>query len=195
MPLTKRTLRVTVAVGALVLLTACTGGGRDRNTDGYVGANGKFVTIVPVKDRKPAPKLDGDGLDGKPLSTADFAGKTLVINLWGPWCAPCRAEAPALKEVSEQYADKDVQFIGMLTRTPDTSSAIAFNRKNGITYPSFADEGGSLELEFVKTLPTQAIPTTWVIDSKGRVAARIMDDKLSASTLAGVIDDVQKSTS
>jgi len=184
-----------VAVGALVLLAACTGGGRDRNTDGYVGANGTFVTVVPVEDRKPAPTLEGDGLDGKPLSTADFAGKTLVINLWGPWCAPCRAEAPALKEVSEQYADKDVQFIGMLTRTPDTSSAIAFNRKKGITYPSFADEGGSLELEFVKSLPTQAIPTTWVIDAKGRVAARIMDDKLSASTLAGVIDDVQKSTS
>jgi len=193
--LTKRTLRVTVAIGALVLLAACSGGGRDRNTDGYVGANGTFVTVVPVEDRKPAPTLEGDGLDGKPLSTADFAGKTLVINLWGPWCAPCRAEAPALKEVSEQYADKDVQFIGMLTRTPDTSSAIAFNRKKGITYPSFADEGGSLELEFVKTLPTQAIPTTWVIDAKGRVAARIMDDKLSASTLAGVIDDVQKSTS
>lgn len=190
-----RTLRVMVAVGALVLLAACSGGGRDRNTDGYVGANGSFVTVVPVKDRKPAPTLEGDGLDGKPLSTADFAGKTLVINLWGPWCAPCRAEAPALKEISEQYADKGVQFIGMLTRTPDTSSAIAFNRKKGITYPSFADEGGSLELEFVKTLPTQAIPTTWVIDAKGRVAARIMDDKLSASTLAGVIDDVQKSTS
>jgi thiol-disulfide isomerase/thioredoxin len=190
-----RKLRVVVAVGALVLLAACGGGGRDRNTDGYVGANGTFVTMVPVADRKPAPQLDGEGLDGKPLSTADFAGKTLVINLWAPWCAPCRAEAGALKEVSEQYADKDVQFIGMLTRTPDTSSAIAFNRKKGITYPSFADNGGSLELQFVKSLPTQAIPTTWVIDSKGRVAARIVDDKLSASTLAGVIDDVQKSTS
>jgi thiol-disulfide isomerase/thioredoxin len=191
------TLRVTVAIGALVLVAACTGGGRDRTTDGYVGADGKndLVTLVPAADRKPAPELEGEGLDGKPLSTADFAGKTLVINLWGPWCPPCRAEAPALKEISEEYASKDVQFIGMLTRTPDTSSAIAFNRKKGITYPSFADQGGSLELEFVKSLPTQAIPTTWVIDSKGRVAARIMDPKLRASTLAGVIDDVQKSMS
>jgi len=188
---------VATAIGALVLVSACGGGGRDRTTDGYVGADGsknELVTVVPVAERKPAPKLEGEGLDGKPLSTTDFAGMTLVINLWGPWCPPCRAEAPVLKEISESYAEKDVQFIGMLTRTPDTSSAIAFNRKKGIAYPSFADEGGSLELEFVDTLPTQAIPTTWVIDAKGRVAARIMDPKLRASTLAGVIDDVQKST-
>lgn len=191
------TLRVAAVVGTLVLVAACTGGGRDRTTDGYVGADGKnsLVTLVPAKDRKPAPVLEGEGLDGEPLSTADFTGKTLVINLWGPWCPPCRAEAPVLKQIAEEYAAKDVQFIGMLTRTPDTSSAIAFNRKQGITYPSFADQGGALELEFVKTLPTQAIPTTWVIDSEGRVAARIMDPKLRASTLAGVIDDVQKSTS
>ena len=190
-------LRVATAIGTLVLVAACGGGGRDRTTDGYVGADGsknELVTVVPVAERKPAPKLEGEGLDGKPLSTTDFAGKTLVINLWGPWCPPCRAEAPVLKEISESYAEKGVQFIGMLTRTPDTSSAIAFNRKKGIAYPSFADEGGSLELEFVDTLPTQAIPTTWVIDAKGRVAARIMDPKLRASTLAGVIDDVQKST-
>jgi thiol-disulfide isomerase/thioredoxin len=192
-----RLLRSAV-VGTLVLLAACSGGGRDRTTDGYVGADGtksSLVTLLAAKDRQPAPVLEGEGLDGRPLSTADFAGKTLVINLWGPWCPPCRAEAPVLKEISEQYADQDVQFIGMLTRTPDPSSAIAFNRKKGITYPSFADEGGSLELQFVRSLPTQAIPTTWVIDAEGRVAARIMDPELRASTLAGVIDDVQKSTS
>ena len=183
---------------ALVLLAACGGGGRDRTTDGYVGADGtsnSLVTVVPADDRKPAPELEGEGLDGKPLSTADFAGKTIVVNLWGPWCPPCRAEAPVLKEISEEYADKGVQFVGMLTRTPDPSTALAFNRRRGITYPSFADQGGALELRFVKSLPTQAVPTTWVIDAEGRVAARIMDPKLRASTLAGVIDDVQKSTS
>lgn len=194
---TARHVPVVLAVVTLLLLSACSGG-RDRTTDGYVGADGSkggLVVLVDAADRKPAPVLTGEGLDGRPLSTADYAGKTLVINLWGPWCPPCRAEAPALKEVSEEYADQDVQFIGMLTKTPDPSSAIAFNRRQGITYPSFLDQGGALELGFVKSLPTQAIPTTWVIDAKGRVAARIMDPKLRASTLAGVIDDVKKSVS
>jgi thiol-disulfide isomerase/thioredoxin len=144
-------------------------------------------------DRKKAPVLEGEGLAGRPLSTADFAGKTVVVNLWGPWCAPCLAEAPELNEVATQYADKGVQFVGILTRSKDPSSAIAFNRNKGIVYPSFKDEGGKLELGFNDSLPTLAIPTTWIIDSKGRVAARVLD-KVSASTLANLIDDVQKST-
>jgi thiol-disulfide isomerase/thioredoxin len=188
--------RLLLLVAALALLAACSGG-RGHTTDGYIGPDGKtsLVTLVDPADRKPAPVLKGPGIDGKQLSTADFAGKTIVVNLWGPWCPPCRAEAPVLKEVSEQYADKGVQFVGMLTKTPDPSTAVAFNRRKGITYPSFDDQGGSLELGFVKSLPTLAIPTTWVIDAKGRVAARIMDPELRASTLSGVIDDVQKSTS
>lgn len=197
MTIPRRYAALTVLVAALLPLAAC-GGGRDQTGNGYVGVDGStadLITVVEPADRKAAPILEGEDLNGKPLSTADFSGKTIVVNLWGAWCPPCRAEAPALKKVSQEYAAKNVQFVGILTRSPDPSSAIAFNRRKGITYPSFADQGGRLELGFVKSLPTQAIPTTWVIDSNGRVAARIMDSELSAATLSGVIDDVQKSVS
>jgi thiol-disulfide isomerase/thioredoxin len=184
--------RSAAAIGALALLAACGGVGNRGTTDGFVSGDGS-ITRVDADDRKPAPVLEGEGLDGRPLSTADFAGKTIVVNLWGPWCAPCRAEAPALDQVAEEYKDKDVQFVGMLTRTKNPATAIAFNRKFGVTYPSFTDQGGTLELKFNDSLPTTAIPTTWIIDAEGRVAARIID-KVSASTLANLIDDVQKST-
>lgn len=185
-------VRIMAAIGALALVAGCSGTGNRGTTDGFVSGDGS-ITTVDVADRKPAPVLEGEGLDGKPLSTADFEGKTLVVNVWGPWCPPCRAEAPALKTVSEEYADKDVQFVGILARTDDPSTAIAFDRKQGITYPSFADQGGALELGFKDTLPSLAIPTTWIIDSEGRVAARVLS-KVTASTLANLIDDVQKST-
>ena len=185
-------LRLVSVIAAISLLAACGGAGNSGSTSGFVSADGA-ITRVDAGDRKEAPVLEGEGLDGRPLSTADFAGKTIVVNLWGPWCAPCRAEAPALDEVAREYADKDVQFVGILTRTKDPASAIAFNRKQGITYPSFTDEGGKLELGFTDSLPTLAIPTTWIIDANGRVAVRVLD-KVSASTLANLIDDVQKST-
>ncbi|MCD9200056.1 TlpA family protein disulfide reductase [Aeromicrobium wangtongii] len=184
--------RSVAAIGALALLAACGGVGNRGTTSGFVSGDGS-ITRVDAADREKAPVLEGEGLDGKPLSTADFAGKTIVVNLWGPWCAPCRAEAPALEEVASEYASKDVQFVGMLTRTKDPASAIAFNRKFGVSYPSFTDQGGKLELAFNDSLPTTAIPTTWIIDAEGRVAARVID-KVSASTLANLIDDVQKST-
>jgi thiol-disulfide isomerase/thioredoxin len=184
--------RTVAAIGAIALLAACSGAGNRGTTNGFVSGDGS-ITRVDAADREDAPVLEGEGLDGRPLSTADFAGKTIVVNLWGPWCAPCRAEAPALDEVAKQYAGKDVQFVGVLTRTKDPASAIAFNRNFGVTYPSFADQGGRLELGFIDSLPTTAIPTTWIIDAKGRVAVRIVD-KVTASTLANLIEDVQKST-
>ncbi|MCL8252692.1 TlpA family protein disulfide reductase [Aeromicrobium fastidiosum] len=194
---TRRGARVLAAVATVLVVTtlsACSGAGNRGTTTGFVSGDGsEAITTVDAADREKAPVLEGEGLDGRPLSTADFAGKTIVVNLWGPWCPPCRAEAPALDEVAQEYASKDVQFVGILTRTKDPTSAIAFNRNKGITYPSFADQGGKLELGFNDSLPTLAIPTTWIIDSEGRVAARVID-KISASTLANLIDDVQKST-
>ena len=189
--MTRRT-RVLAAIGAFALLAGCSGAGNRGTTDGFVSGDGS-ITRIDADQREKAPVLEGDDLEGKPLSTADFAGKTIVVNVWGPWCAPCRAEAPALDKVAEEYADKDVQFVGILSRTDNPDNAIAFNRKYGVTYPSFADQGGSLELGFNDSLPTMAIPTTWIIDSEGRVAVRVLD-KVSASTLANLIDDVQAST-
>lgn len=184
--------RTVAAIGAIALLAACGGAGNRGTTTGFVSGD-RSITRVDAAERKDAPVLEGEDLQGRPLSTADFAGQTIVVNLWGPWCAPCRAEAPALDEVATQYEGKGVQFVGVLTRTDDPSSAIAFNRKFGVTYPSFADQGGRLELGFIDSLPTTATPTTWIIDSRGRVAVRIVD-KVTASTLANLIDDVQKST-
>lgn len=187
-----RRARIVAAIGAVALLAGCSGSGNRGTTDGFVSGDGS-ITTIDVADRKEAPVLEGEGLDGKPLSTADFAGKTLVINLWGPWCPPCIAEAPDLEQVAQAYVDKDVQFIGVLARTKDPTTAVAFNRRRGISYPSFTDQGGKLELGFKDSLPSVAIPTTWIIDSEGRVAARVLS-KTTASTLANLIDDVQKST-
>jgi thiol-disulfide isomerase/thioredoxin len=178
-----------VAITSVVLLAGCTGTSSDTDTLGYVSGAGQ-ITVVPPADREKAPVLSGDDLEGNALTTADWAGQTIVVNVWGPWCAPCRAEMPALKEVSEQYADQDVKFVGVLNRAK-SDTALAFNKKVGVTYPSFADQGGRLELKFNDSLPTIAVPTTWIIDSNGKVAARIAVDGLTASTLAGLIDDVK----
>jgi len=178
---------------ALVVLAACSGRGTEGSTGGYVSAS-RFVTSVPVEDRTDAPVLEGEDLEGKSISSADFAGKTLVVNVWGSWYPPCRKEAPVLEEVAQQYADRGVQFLGLNVRD-QTAAARAFEERIGTTYPSIVDSDGRQQLGFADSLPSQAIPTTWVIDAKGRVAARVIDPELRASTLSGVLDDVLASTS
>lgn len=176
---------VCMLVGALA---AC-GGGTAGSTSGYVTGDGS-ITVVDPADREKAPVLAGDDLDGRSVTTAGMAGRTIVVNVWGSWCPPCRAEAPALAEVARQYADRDVRFIGLLVRDKP-AAALAFTRKQKTPYPTIVDTSGRLQLGFATSLPSRAIPTTWIVDDQGRVAVRVMDE-VSASTLAGLIDDVQK---
>lgn len=186
-------VRLATVCVALVTLAGCSGAGTKGSTTGYVSADGG-ITRVAEAGRKPAPVIKGSDLDGRPISSADYTGKTLVVNVWGSWCSPCRKEAPAMEQISKAYATKGVQFLGVNVRD-NPSAAKAFERKFGVTYPSLDDYGQKSLLGFKNSLPAQGIPTTWVIDAKGRVAARIFVDGLTASTLSGLIDDVQKSTS
>lgn len=185
--------RIALATAVLVSLGACTRVGTAGATGGYVSGS-RFVTFVEPADRADAPVLEGEDLEGGTVSSADFAGRTLVVNVWGSWCPPCRKEAPVLQEVAEAYADRDVQFLGLNVRD-QVAAARAFEERIGTTYPSIVDRDGRQQLGFADSLPSQAIPTTWVIDAEGRVAARIIDPDLRASTLTGVLDDVMGSTS
>lgn len=180
--------------GALLLGVAGCGGsggsgvGTGDSTEGFVSAN-RAITIVAPADRKPAPALVGLDLNGKPLSSADLRGdsRVLVVNVWGSWCSPCRREAPILSDASRRYAKRGVAFVGLLSRDKP-ASALAFNRRFDVPYPSLQDVGGRLQLQFAASLPSQGVPTTWVIDRRGKVAARILGE-VRTSTLTGLIDD------
>ncbi|RMB62353.1 TlpA family protein disulfide reductase [Tessaracoccus antarcticus] len=172
----------------LCLVSACSGTGGGTGPDGSVGFEGGdgSILVLPPDERQVAPELSGETLEGDPLSTADYAGKVMVLNVWGSWCAPCRAEAPALVAAAEQMPE--VQFIGINTRDNDPAPAQAFVRAFGVEYPNLYDRDGSLLLGFGQ-VPPKAIPSTLVIDEQGRVAARILGE-LSTSTLVGVVEDV-----
>lgn len=185
---------LTLLLSLVVLVLAGCAGASDSSGsgDGYIGGIKKITTVEPGQ-RQTAPILEGVGLDGEEISTADWAGDVIVVNLWGSWCPPCRKEAPVLKAISEELADENVRFVGLLTKDKPAAAA-AFNAKAGITYPSIVDDDGTQQLAFADSLPSQAIPTTWVIDSKGKVAVRIIDDELTETTLRDAIAWVKKST-
>lgn len=186
-----RSARLVVVALMSLVLSACIGGVEDTGDDGFISGSGEITFVDPGK-RQPAPELSGVDLDGNEFSTADLRGKVVVVNLWGSWCPPCRKEAPALKEVSDELADKNVQFVGLLAKD-DPAKARAFNAKVGITYPTIDDSAGRNQAAFADTLPSMAIPTTWVIDANGKVAARAMAE-LTTATLRALVDQTKKST-
>jgi thiol-disulfide isomerase/thioredoxin len=173
-----------------VLLAGCTSGPQaDGTTGGFVAGDGS-ITVPKVAERKPAPDLEGETLDGDPVALSDFEGKTVVVNVWGSWCADCRVEAPALASLDKEMGD-DVQFLGINIRDSQ-AAAKAYDENFGITYPSIYDRTGQAVLGFRDSLPSMAVPTTWVIAPDGTVAARMLGS-VSESTLRGLIEDASGS--
>ncbi len=185
--------RIGSLVGALLLLlTAC--GASGPSTAGGAAAGQQYVsgpgtvTRVSTGERGSAPGVQGRLLDGGTFDLAAHRGKVVVFNVWGSWCPPCRAEAPGLQRVWEETRAKGVQFVGINTR--DTvPAARAFERRFGITYPSVVDDDGRLLLAFRGSLPPNAIPSTIILDSESRVAARVVG-ATTYEKLRRLVDDV-----
>ena len=115
-----------------------------------------------------------------------------MLNVWGSWCAPCREEARTLGGAARDLAKDDVQFVGVNTKDSSPEQGQAFERRYDVPYPSFYDPAGRTLLAFHGTLIPSAIPSTVVLDAKGRVAASILGQVPSQQTLVDLVRDVQK---
>jgi peroxiredoxin len=179
-----------LAAAAALTLTGCTADSSSSDGQtGFISGKGGLDT-ASVASRQAAPTISGTTLRGDRAALADYRGKVVVLNVWGSWCNPCRAEAKGLQEVWAKYRDQDVQFLGINTRDPDVNNATRFEDSFGITYPSLFDPDGTEILKFPKgSLNPQSIPTTIVVDRQGRLAARSMRP-ISAEDLEKLIQPV-----
>jgi thiol-disulfide isomerase/thioredoxin len=178
---------VLLALG-LMLLAGCespsTGGGQV----GFPQTERNLTRIAP-QERQLLPEISGQALGAKQLLTSrGYPGKVVVINVWGSWCAPCRSEAPQLEAASQETADI-AQFLGITSKDYDPAQAMAFTRAFSINYPSIFDPTGKVLLNFAEVLPPSAIPSTMIVDSEGRLAARVLGP-ITETTLVDMIDDV-----
>jgi len=176
-------------VAVAVVLAGCSGGLQaERSSGGFV--QGEYgITVVPAGERVQAPDLAGESLSGEQVSLADFAGQTVLVNVWGSWCVPCREEVDDLVAARRQLPADSVVFLGINIRD-DRAAAQAFEDRHGVTWPSLFDPSSSLLLGFRDSLPAAAVPTTYIIDADGRVAVRMLD-KQTAQTFVDVVTDVQ----
>lgn len=138
---------------------------------------------VSLAKRKPAPDLSGSTLTNTQFSLSSLRGKVVVVNFWGSWCPPCRAESAALVQVAKATASKGVAFVGVDERDTKTD-ALSFDRGHGVHYPSVFDADGSLAAAWPAA---NGPPYTFILDRQGRIAARFLGgvtaDELQSAVL------------
>lgn len=177
-------------------LVACSGNDdladqyRAGDNKGYIGAAGLRYEEIPVAERGAPVDFTGVIESGEQVSSADYAGDVLVVNLWYAACAPCRAEAPALEEAYRAFEGENVAFLGLNT-SDSAETALAFADTYDITYPSLITvDDRAVKLAFADVVPLAATPSTLVLDPEGRVAARVIGQLPGASILKTLVSDV-----
>ncbi|MEU8227712.1 TlpA disulfide reductase family protein [Kribbella sp. NPDC048915] len=184
--------RTASLLAGLLLVAGCSSGQQaSQNREGqagFVSGNGN-VSIFAAADRKQAPELTGQTLDGTTWKLSDHVGKVVVLNVWGSWCPPCRKEAPDLVAAAKELGPS-VQFVGLNTRDLDQAPAKRFVQEFGVPFPSIYDPNGKALLGFRGQISPAAIPTTLVIDPSGKVAGRVVGE-VTKQTLLGMVAEAK----
>ncbi|MEV0396655.1 TlpA family protein disulfide reductase [Polymorphospora rubra] len=159
-------MTVLLALLAAVALAGCTSGGWEQDCD----TTPDGVIECAPDNRPAAPDVAGELLTGGRYDLTQDRGQVVVVNFWGSWCAPCRAEAADLEATYQATKDSGVRFLGINVQDA-RDKAIAFE-EGRVSYPSLFDPASRLALEF-EVLPPNTVPATVVLDRDGRIAVVI----------------------
>jgi len=129
----------------------------------------KIKSQVGLEVGMQAPDFTLRNLNGNLEGLSEFKDKVIVLNFWATWCAPCLEEMPAFEKLYRRYRSQGLTVIAVSLDKGDTSKVEKFVDEHSLTFPVLLDLDGIAE----RAYPSFTIPFTYVIDKKGRIAARV----------------------
>ena len=162
-----------VAVGASKDDVACAAKA-ERAKKVAAQATGQVAALLPADPPQSLKSLAFNGPDGKPMTLADHAGKTVLLNLWATWCAPCRAEMPALDALQKEKGSDRFEVIAVNVDTGDDAKPKKFLGEIGVQTLGFYRDPTIALFNDVKTRGLAlGLPVTMLIDGEGCLIAHM----------------------
>jgi thiol-disulfide isomerase/thioredoxin len=129
---------------------------------------GEVAAVNVAKAPLKVPDLTFKGADGKPLSLADWQGKTVLLNLWATWCVPCRQEMPTLDALEQKLGGPNFQVVAVNIDTRDPDKPKAFLKDVGATHLAYYADASAKSFQDLKSIGRAfGMPTTLLIDPHG----------------------------
>lgn len=137
-------------------------------------ARGEVAALNVEKAPAPLPNLTFNSPEGKPLTLADFRGRTVLLNLWATWCAPCRAEMPALDKLQGELGAKDFEVVAVNIDTRNLDKPRRWLEEAGVTRLAYyADPQAKVFQDLREVGKAVGMPTTFLLDPNGCELARL----------------------
>jgi thiol-disulfide isomerase/thioredoxin len=143
---------------------------------------------MPVK----LPDFTLGDLDGKPRSILSWPGKSMIVNFWATWCAPCRKEIPLLGELQKQHGGEGFQVVGVAVDIRE--DVVKYAKEMKIEYPILTGEQDGLDAVNKFGQGSIGFPFTVFTDNQGRVVLFHLGEikKEQADVLLGAVRQVNK---
>ncbi|TIX25040.1 TlpA disulfide reductase family protein [Mesorhizobium sp.] len=146
----------------------------DRAKKVAASATGEVAALLPADPPQSLKNLAFNGPDGKPMTLADHAGKTVLLNLWATWCAPCRAEMPALDALQKEKGSDAFQVVAVNVDVGDDVKPKKFLADTGVsTLGYFRDSTMALFNDLKTRGLALGLPVTMLIDGEGCLIAHM----------------------
>lgn len=193
----KRLVRITAAFMTVLMLASCSAGTQNDSSvpDGTIASSSDKNTSSNSASAGLLSDFSATDLNGKTVDQTAFADyKITMVNVWATFCTPCLNEMPELGELANEYSEKGVQIVGMVTDLTDSDGSISQSQletaqdivsKTGADYTHIVPSADMYGLLSQIT----SVPTTFFVDSKGNQVGQAYVGARDKASWAQIIDE------